>query len=154
MPFLNEKEILGGYFVADDAIGRPVVCVQALADFAQKNGVKFYDRTDVLDILVEKKRVKGIKTSNGTIACEKILCCAGMWGPVIGEMIGQPMPLMPMEHQYARTNSLKALEPFKDTEIALPMLREQDHSLYFRQHHQEWGIGNYFHRPLPIKLKN
>ena len=55
-------------------------------------------------------------------------------------MIGQPMPLMPMEHQYARTNSLKALEPFKDTEIALPMLREQDHSLYFRQHHQEWGI--------------
>ena len=87
VPFLNEKEILGGYFVADDAIGRPVVCVQALADFAKKNGVKFYDRTDVLDILVEKKRVKGIKTSNGTIACEKILCCAGMWGPVIGEMI-------------------------------------------------------------------
>ena len=36
VPFLNEKEILGGYFVADDAIGRPVVCVQALADFAQK----------------------------------------------------------------------------------------------------------------------
>ena len=153
VPFLNEKEILGGYFVADDAIGRPVVCVQALADFAKKNGVKFYDRTDVLDILVEKKRVKGIKTSNGTIACEKILCCAGMWGPMIGEMIGQPMPLMPMEHQYARTNSLKALEPFKDTEIALPMLREQDHSLYFRQHHQEWGIGNYFHRPLPIKAE-
>ena len=153
VPFLNEKEILGGYFVADDAIGRPVVCVQALADFAKKNGVKFYDRTDVLDILVEKKRVKGIKTNNGTIACEKILCCAGMWGPVIGEMIGQPMPLMPMEHQYARTNSLKALEPFKDTEIALPMLREQDHSLYFRQHHQEWGIGNYFHRPLPIKAE-
>ena len=29
VPFLNEKEILGGYFVADDAIGRPVVCVQA-----------------------------------------------------------------------------------------------------------------------------
>ena len=78
VPFLNEKEILGGYFVADDAIGRPVVCVQALADFAQKNGVKFYDRTDVLDILVEKKRVKGIKTNNGTIACEKssaVLVC-------------------------------------------------------------------------------
>ena len=54
VPFLNEKEILGGYFVADDAIGRPVVCVQALADFAKKNGVKFYDRTDVLDILVRK----------------------------------------------------------------------------------------------------
>lgn len=150
IPFLDEKEILGGYFVADDAIGRPVICVQALTTFVEKRGVKFYDQTEVLDIKTENSRVKSVVTNKGEIVCEKILCCAGMWGPIIGKMINQPIPLMPLEHQYAKTSNLKALEPFNQAEITLPLLREQDHSLYFRQHNQQLGIGNYFHKPLPI----
>ena len=153
VPFLNEKEILGGYFVHDDGIGRPVVCVQALADFAQKKGVKFYDQVDVIDVKVTNKQVESVVTNKGEIKCEKILCCAGLWGPIIGKMIGQPMPLMPMEHQYAKTNKLKVLADYTPEEIMLPLLRDQDHSLYFRQHHQCWGIGNYFHRPIPIDAK-
>ena len=150
VPFLNEKEILGGYYVADDAVGRPVVCVQALAKFAMGKGVRFYDSVDVLDILTTKRAVNGVKTSKGIITCEKILCCAGMWGPIIGGMIGQPIPLMPMEHQYAKTTPLKALQDFEAQELALPLLRDQDHSLYFRQYFGSWGIGNYFHRTIPI----
>ena len=150
VPLLNEKEILGGYFVPDDTIGRPVVCVQALTSYAQKKGVKFYDEVTVLDIQVRHNAVRGVVTNKGTIFCEKILCCAGMWGPVIGKMIGQPIPLMPMEHQYAKTTPLQALNPFAETEITMPLLRDQDNSLYFRQDFGQWGIGNYLHRTLPV----
>ena len=45
----------------------------------------------------------------GRIATEHVLVCAGIWGPRIGRMAGVSIPLMPVQHQYARTAPLPEL---------------------------------------------
>mgnify|MGYP000679924717 CR=1 FL=1 len=151
IPILDDSRVLGGLYVPDDGVGRPVHCVMAFAEYViQQGSTKFYDEVDVQGFQVENKSIKAVVTSKGTINCEHVLCCAGMWGPVIADLIGQPIPLQPMEHQYSKTSDLEALKPFAHDEIVLPLIRDQDHSSYFRQHDQQFGLGNYYHRSLPM----
>ncbi len=37
-------------------------------------------------------------------------------------------------------------------EARLPILRHQDHDLYYREHNDRLGIGTYAHRPMPARL--
>ena len=150
LPLLNEKEIIGGYFVADDGVGNSVVCSQAFAQYAIDSGsTVFYQQVEVQDIQIKHSQVEAVVTNKGTIKCEMILCCAGFWGPIIGNMVGQAIPLMPMEHQYAYTNDLPELSSYTK-ELDVPLIRSQDDALYFRQHFTKWGIGSYEHIPLSV----
>ena len=155
VPFLDEREVLGGYYVGDDGVGRIGVCTEVLVKTAEEEGgVKFYDQTDVLDIETSHHHVDAVVTSRGRIECEYVLCCAGFWGPLLGEMVGQPIPLLPMEHQYVVTEDLRGLSALAGHEHGIPILRDQDHALYFRQHWGGFGIGNYSHRPIPIDARD
>ena len=49
-----------------------------------------------------------------------------------------------------RTAPLTALEG-ETREIVHPMLRHQDHSMYFRQHADCYGIGSYRHEPMLVE---
>ncbi|TKA21833.1 Dimethylglycine oxidase, partial [Friedmanniomyces endolithicus] len=70
----------------------------------------------------------------------------------IGAMVGLPIPLLPLAHQYVKTGSLQALAtPNKPANGAdLPILRHQDQDLYYREHGDRYGIGYYGHRPMPV----
>ena len=37
-------------------------------------------------------RVNAVETPGGSIACESIICAAGLWGPVVGSMVGVVIP--------------------------------------------------------------
>jgi glycine cleavage system aminomethyltransferase T len=82
-----------------------------------------------------------------------VLSCAGMWGPVLGDLVGLTVPLVPMAHQYARTTPLPALTGRNTelTEASLPILRHQSADLYFREHVDRLGVGAYGHRPMPLQ---
>ncbi|GEC09995.1 hypothetical protein SSP24_76500 [Streptomyces spinoverrucosus] len=57
-------------------------------------------------------------------------------------------------HQYARTTELPLLAGRNDehTEASLPILRNQDAGLYYRELVDRTGIGSYAHRPMPVSL--
>ena len=59
---------------------------------------------------------------------------------------GVRVPLVPVQHQYAYTAPLPELAG-ETREVVHPILRHQDHSMYFRQHADAYGIGNYRHEP-------
>ncbi len=57
---------------------------------------------------------------------------------------------MPCEHQYAFTNPIPELAGTTE-EATHVLLRHQDRSMYFRQHFDGYGIGNYRHTPRLVE---
>jgi dimethylglycine oxidase len=66
------------------------------------------------------------------------------------------IPLLPLAHQYAKTDQIPELvgRNTELTEAGFPILRHQDQDVYFREHVDRLGIGSYAHRPMPVNLRD
>lgn len=152
IPIINEKEIYGGYYVPSDADAKSVNFVEKLAAAASQDGaVSFYGGVKVTDIDFEthKGHVTAVITPKGRIETEQVLLCTNIWSPVLGDKVGLPIPLMGVEHLYAITEPLPDLANHQ-AEVEHPILRDQDYSMYYRQHHGAYGIGSYQHESLLV----
>ncbi|KAF6833199.1 nad dehydrogenase [Colletotrichum plurivorum] len=151
-PLLNTDIVLGGLHIPSDGLALAAKAVQTLIERTRKAGVQYLDRTPVIGIDREGSRVTGVITKNGTIPADIVLSCAGFWGVEVGAMVGLPVPLLPVGHQYAKTTPVP-VQKGKNPEVngaRLPILRHQDRDLYYREHGDAYGIGFYGHRPLPV----
>ena len=161
VPLLNAKEIEGSLFIPKSSLVGGSNVTSALArDAVATGGASFVGNTEVTELVLENGRVKGVKTNNPDmpdIACEQVLVCSNIWAPVLGDQYGVKMPLMAFEHQYAITGPLDELsfDPDNpDHEAVYPTMREMDSAMYFRNHWNAMGIGNYRHRPLMVRPKD
>lgn len=150
IPQVDPDRIFGGLHVASDGIAKPVRAGEAMARDARQRGVRFLEHTEVTGFDLRDGRVRAVRTDRGDIAVETVLCCAGIWGPRIGRMAGVSVPVQPLAHQYAVTSKVPGLTG-TDREVAQPVLRHQDSSMYFRQIHDRYGIGSYQHRAIPVR---
>jgi glycine cleavage system aminomethyltransferase T/glycine/D-amino acid oxidase-like deaminating enzyme len=149
LPLLDAAKILGAYFVPDDGIAKAVRACEWMARAIEPRGVAFHGETPVTGIDVRAGRVRGVETPGGRVDAEQVLICAGIWGPRAGRLAGITIPLLPMQHLYARTAPLPPLAG-ETREAVHPILRHQDRSMYFRQHADAYGVGSYRHEPLPV----
>ena len=154
VPLIDETQILGAYYVPTDGIAKALRAAEAMASYAKAAGAaEFYGHTTVMDVEVVDGQVRAVVTDKGRIETDKVLVCAGIWGPRVGRMVGEIIPLTPVQHQYATTSPIPELAG-ETEEVAQPMIRHQDHSMYFRQHGDCWGIGSYQHEPLLVDPDN
>jgi dimethylglycine oxidase len=153
-PLLDPERILGGFHIPSDGLAKALRAGEAQARLATARGARFRSHHTVTGIETTGDRVSAVVTDQGTFRADIVVSCAGFWGPKIGEMVGQPVPLVPLAHQYARTTELPVLAGRNDerTEASLPILRNQDAGLYYREIVDRIGIGSYAHRPMPISL--
>ena len=152
IPLIDQNKIYGGYYVPSDGDAKAVNAVEAMADSASGSGaVTFVGGVPVTDIEFETKRgrVTAVLTPRGRIETETVLLCTNIWAPVLGDKVGLTIPLMAVEHLYTITTPLPELAGEK-REIVHPILRHQDHAMYFRQHADAYGIGSYQHQPLLV----
>ncbi|MFG2647393.1 FAD-dependent oxidoreductase [Streptomyces sp. NPDC048436] len=151
-PLIDESIVLGGLHTPDDGLARAVLACRAQMERARARGARFLDRHTVTGIEQEGGRVTAVVTDRGSFPADHVVSAAGFWGPVIGRMAGVGIPLLPLAHQYAKTEPLPELAGVNDprTEASKPILRFQDRDLYFREHTDRIGIGSYAHRPLPV----
>ncbi|MBL8056774.1 MAG: FAD-dependent oxidoreductase [Anaerolineales bacterium] len=150
VPLLDETTIVGGLFTHGAGIGAPVVAAEAMARAAMAQGAAvFHGHTRVTGIEKSGRRVTAVVTDQGRIETETVLICAGIWGPLVGRLAGITVPLMPMEHQYAKLGPIPELAA-TGVEISMPIVRVHDHLMYCRQFGPLFGIGNYQHVPLPV----
>ena len=148
IPLLDPRAILGSYLVPTDGVANAVRAATALARRAESKGVDFEGGVTVTGFDIRGGRVRGVRTDRGTIECERVLVCAGIWGPRIGRMAGVPIPLAVVQHQLMWTHPLPELAADAGREIVYPILRHQDLSMYFRQRGDRYAIGNYRHEPI------
>jgi glycine cleavage system aminomethyltransferase T/glycine/D-amino acid oxidase-like deaminating enzyme len=148
IPILDPGHILGSYFVPSDGIAKGVRVATALGTKARAMGVAFEGGVRVTGLDIRDGGVHGVRTDRGDIECERVLVCAGIWGPTIGRMAGVPIPLAIVQHQLVWTNPLPELAADAGEEVVHPILRHQDVSLYFRQQGDRYALGNYRHEPI------
>jgi dimethylglycine oxidase len=148
-PLLDPSTILGAYWVPSDGVGRGVKIVEALARRASAHGVAFEGGVTVTGFDVRDGRVVGVGTDRGRVECERVLLCAGIWGPTVGALARVPIPLVAVQHQLVWTDPVPELEELTGDRWAQhPVVRHQDAALYFRQRDGHYGIGNYRHEPI------
>lgn len=153
-PLVDPDRILGGLHVPTDGLAKASRAVVALARRAGARGARFQGSTRVVGIEQAGGQVTGIRTQDGVIPADIVVSCAGFWGPAIGAMVGMPVPLLPLAHQFAWTGQVPELVGRNDelTEAGMPILRHQDQDLYYREKGDRLGIGSYAHRPMPVEL--
>ena len=151
-PLLDPEVVLGGLFTPSDGIAKAVSAIEAQARAAASRGARFVAECEVRDVAVEGGAVTGVSTSRGDFAADVVVCCAGIWGPKVAALVGMPLPLTPLAHQFAWTSSVPALAGH-DQEITRPILRHQEGDLYYREDHERIGIGFYGHDPMPVAVE-
>jgi dimethylglycine oxidase len=130
--------------VADDGIAKGVRAAEALCGAP---AISAFGGCEVTSLIVEGGRVAGVETAMGTIRAEHVVVAAGIWGRQAAKLApGLNIPLEPVEHQLAYTAPLPELAG-ETREVVHPILRHQDHAMYFRQVADGYAIGNYRHEP-------
>ena len=147
IPLLDPSAILGAYLVPTDGIAKAVRIAEALSRRASEKGVAFEGGVTVTGFDSTGGRVRAVETDRGRVECEQVLICAGIWGPTVGAMAGVPIPLIAVQHQLVWTDPIPELAG-ETREVAHPILRHQDHAMYFRHREDHYGVGNYHHEPI------
>ena len=144
---VDPSQVLGGYWVPSDGIAKAVRIVSSLAAKAEAKGVGFDGGVTVTGFDIRGGRVHAVRTDRGTIGCERVLICAGIWGPSVGALAGVPIPLIAVQHQLVWTDPIPELAG-ETREVVHPLLRHQDMAMYFRHREDHYGVGSYHHEPI------
>ncbi len=147
IPLLDPSTILGAYHVPSDGIANGVRLAAALARNAEAKGIAFEGGVTVTGFDIRDGRVHAVQTDRGDVECERVLMCAGIWGPTVAAMAGVPIPLLAVQHQLVWTDPIPELEG-ETREVAHPILRHQDMAMYFRHRGDHYAVGNYNHEPI------
>jgi len=142
-PLVNTDDILSAYYMPDDGIVNPVDTAMSMAAGARQGGAQIFEDTEVLDIEMKNGKVECIKTSNGDIKCESMVLATGMWSRELGRKLGISVPLHACQHFHFVTL------PIEGTYRGMPILRDQDGSLYFREEVGGLLIGAFEYGALP-----
>ena len=134
-PIAKNSDVLSGLYIPDDGQADPEILTKTISIAAKKRGVKVIEKCKLEKILTRGNQIRGVKTNLGTINCEYIVLCAGMWSRQIGEAAGVSIPLYPNEHFYMIT------EDYKNLPKILPTFRDPDTYLYAREYHGKIMLG-------------
>jgi 4-methylaminobutanoate oxidase (formaldehyde-forming) len=144
-PLMDPKDVAGALHLPTDGSARATILAQALAEGAKERGAEFHAETAVTGFEVARGRIAAVITDRGRIRTEVVVAACGIWSPRIGRLLGVSIPLTPMEHQYAATGPLPALDG-----VTLPNLRDPDRLVYFRQDGDRIVLGGYERDPVPF----
>ena len=99
-PLMNADDVLGAVWSPEDGRVSPSDVCAALIKGAKSRGAKLFENTGVTGILTESGRIKGVETSQGTVMCDAIALCTGLWSREVGAMAGAEVPALACEHFY------------------------------------------------------
>ena len=142
-PMMNTKDLKGGVLMPGDGAADPSGVTHMLAKAARQGGAKIFEHSPVEKILIKNRKVHGVKVDGKEIECEYVVLATGMWSRQIGEKIGVSIPLYPAEHFYVIT------EPIKNLSKKLPVIRDFDSSVYFKEDAGKLLIGIFEGKSIP-----
>lgn len=125
-PLMNASDVLGAVWSPADGRVSPSDVCAALVKAAKGLGAKLFEGTGVTGILTDRGRICGVETDQGTITCDAVALCAGLWSREVGQMAGARVPLWPCEHFYLLT------KPIDGITGNMPTLSDHDSHLYIR----------------------
>jgi 4-methylaminobutanoate oxidase (formaldehyde-forming) len=128
---LNIDGVTGGVYLPLDGQGDPANIALALAKGARQRGAVVAERTKATGVTRQGRRITSVDWENeagesGTITCDHVINCAGMWGHEVGKMLNTNVPLHACEHFYIVTEAISGL-------TQMPVLRVPDECAYYKE---------------------
>ncbi|MDK1490782.1 FAD-dependent oxidoreductase [Sinorhizobium sp. 7-81] len=133
-PLIEESMVQGGLWDPDAGlvIPRSQTVAGKLVDQAVTAGkLQAFANTPAQSLIIKDGRIKGVVTHRGTIEADYVIVCAGLWGRLIAEMVGEDLPVMPVDHPLTFFGPYNEFEG-TGKEIGWPLLRDQGNSAYMR----------------------
>jgi len=144
-PLMTTDDLVGAAFLPTDGQANPSDITQALAKGARMAGVSIFEDTEVLDLDIDKGRIRAVITAQGRIECERVVVCAGQWARSFAARFGVNVPLVSVEHQYIITDSF-------GVPSNLPTLRDPDRLTYYKEEVGGMVMGGYEPNPIAWAL--
>ncbi len=146
-PHLNTEDVVAGVYLPKDGQGDPGNIALALAKGARQNGARVIERTKATGVTREGRRITAVHWANeagesGSIACEHVVNCGGMWGHEVGRMLNTNVPLQACEHFYIVSENIAGL-------TQLPVLRVPDECAYYKEDAGKMMLGAFEPKSKP-----
>ncbi|MEM7777163.1 MAG: FAD-dependent oxidoreductase, partial [Pseudomonadota bacterium] len=125
-PLMNADDVIGAVWSPDDGRVSPSDLCAALAKGARARGAKIFEDTGVSGIRTEGGRIAGVETTRGTVRCDAVALCTGLWSRAAASMAGAVVPVWACEHFYLLTNPVDGISG------NMPTLSDHDNHLYIR----------------------
>jgi 4-methylaminobutanoate oxidase (formaldehyde-forming) len=126
-PLARTDDVLAGFYVAEDGRVNPVDVTMSMAKGARQAGATIVQGVTVTDVTVRDGAVHEVVTDHGTIECEYVVNCAGMWARQLGQLSGVNVPLQAAEHYYLITEQMPGLDP------SWPVIEDPANYGYYRE---------------------
>ena len=99
LPYLAE-DIVGGVEIGCDGSLNPMTFSYQLTLQSIKLGLEVYNNSPVVDIeLNSNEEIEAVVTKTERFLTRKLINCAGVWAPFIGQMVNIDIPIIPRQGQ-------------------------------------------------------
>jgi sarcosine dehydrogenase len=142
-PLIEVGDLVGTTFMPSDGQASPSDITQSLAKGARAHGARLHEGVACTGFDVKDGRIVAVRTSAGTIRCEKVVLCAGLWSRQIAAKAGVSVPLQPVQHQYVVTEKMDGIVP------GMATIRDPDRRTYFKEEVGGLAFGGYEPNPIP-----
>jgi glycine cleavage system aminomethyltransferase T/glycine/D-amino acid oxidase-like deaminating enzyme len=146
-PIARVDDVLAGFYVKGDGRVDPVDVTMALGKGARLQGATLLEGVPALNVLTKNGAVTGVETPYGTIACDYVVNCAGMWARQLGARSGVSIPLQSAEHYYLITEKIEGIDR------AWPVLEDPGCYGYYREEGGGLMIGLFEPKCAPWKIE-
>jgi sarcosine oxidase subunit beta len=129
-PYLKVDDLRGGTFCPWDGYAGPYEALTGFIKGARQGGLKIYEGTEVQEILQERGKIAGVRTSQGNVAAPVVINAAGPLAAEVGKMAGVEIPVKPYRRQIFFT------APFPWIPDSIPLVIDFHRGWYFRREGQ------------------
>ncbi|MBL4918049.1 GcvT family protein [Szabonella alba] len=145
-PHMNIEGVTAGVWLPTDGQGDPANIALALAKGARAKGAQIVEGVKVTGIGMAGGLARSVDwqmgEERGSITCEHVVNCAGMWGREVGQMAGVTVPLQACEHFYIVTEPVPGL-------TQMPVLRVPDECAYYKEDAGKYLLGAFEPKAKP-----
>ena len=129
-PLAGLDGVLAATFCPLDGTANPEAAVAGYAAGARSHGGTVLTRCGVTAIEVDGGEIRAVETTTGRIETGIVVCCAGVWSPEIGRMVGVELPVEPVFREVGFTGPDESLPEHPPLTV-------------------DFSTGLYFHREGP-----
>ena len=107
VPGINDYGLLGGTYSPDDGNASPLLAMHSIYRNSKRHGAEYKFNERVVDILLKKNKIIGVKTTKGNYKGTNIINAAGAYAKEIGSMVGLDLTVIPDSHEAGITEPVK-----------------------------------------------
>lgn len=126
-PFLRLDDVTGATWSAKDGFAGPYEVTIAFANAARRKGATFHEQAEVTEIVAERGRIRGLRTSLGEFSSDVVVAACGPAVPAMVKPLGIEVPVVPYRRHLYMT------ETFPQIPDTIPFIIDSGTGLYFRK---------------------